>query len=266
MLQRRVNPQFLVDPHPDAQPTSAAERTNDHLRILFIGNSLTFAHGGQALILQRLVESARRTDPSIKPIIAEHLTLPGKSLEQLWQWGEPQRRIGEGNWDFVILQDYSRQPLDKRKTMDEYLARFAAGVKLAHAQPVLFETWSNAARPQDQAAISAAYHQNALLLNALLLPAGEAWSLAMRQQPGLRLHDWDDRHANPAGAYLTACLFFTLLYHRSPQGLTANVADQGVTYIDLPNDQAVFLQSQAAGAILENANMQMTDENTHGQQ
>ena len=248
-LHPAVGARYLFDPHPDVHTTSPVERTADHLRVLYIGNSLTFAHGGQAYILEKLVQSARLRDPSLKPIFAEHVIKPGASLEDLWRTGKPQQRIAEGNWDYIVIQDYSKQPMAAPAKMAEFVGRFAAAVKAVGAKCVLYETWAVASRPQDQSIITQAYQQGGMANRVIVLPVGRTWWDVMQQHTELQLHDADGRHPTPAGSYLTACMFYSLLYGQSPEGLTANIADQGVVYIDLSASLANLLQSAAFHAV-----------------
>ena len=58
----------------------------------------------------------------------------------------------------------------------------------------------------------------------------------------LKVHHIDDRHANPSGAYLTACVFYTVLFKASPEGLPAKLQIEGEIRLDLAKDRAGFLQ------------------------
>jgi hypothetical protein len=72
-----------------AQPTS--------LRLLFIGNSLTYLNDVPALVAA-LGRANRR------PLVCEQVTAPDLSLEDHWRQGEAGRRITRGGWDVVVLQ------------------------------------------------------------------------------------------------------------------------------------------------------------------
>jgi hypothetical protein len=59
-------------------------------------------------------------------------------------------------------------------------------------------------------------------------PVGVAWRNAVQRQPGIALWETDGSHPSRAGSYLAACVFFQMLYERSPVGnsFTAGL-DQG---------------------------------------
>ena len=71
---------------------------------------------------------------------------------------------------------------------------------------------------------------------------GLAWEKAQALDGELNLHHIDDRHANPSGAYLTACVFYTVFFNASPEGLPAKLQIEGKIRLDLAKDRAGFLQ------------------------
>jgi len=67
-------------------------------RILFIGNSLTYTNELPVLV-QQLFVSLKQPKPFV-----EGYTEPGASLGDHWQLPRTGKRIVEGKWDFLILQ------------------------------------------------------------------------------------------------------------------------------------------------------------------
>jgi hypothetical protein len=59
-------------------------------------------------------------------------------------------------------------------------------------------------------------------LGAAISPAGLAWSRVRTERPDIGLYILDDgfgdRHPNSAGSYLTACVFYSTIFGRSPEG------------------------------------------------
>jgi hypothetical protein len=82
-------------------------------------------------------------------------------------------------------------------------------------------------------------------LHADLAPVGLAWEKALERDPSIDLHHLDERHANPVGAYLTACVFYAVLFNASPEGLPARIQIKGKIRLDLDKDRAQFLQKLA---------------------
>jgi hypothetical protein len=93
--------------------------------------------------------------------------------------------------------------------------------------------------------LTEAYRRVAHELDAILAPVGIAWENAKNLNPGLVLHHKDGRHANPIGAYLTACVFYSTLTGTSPGGLPESFFIEGKSRPDQGQDQALLLQKVA---------------------
>lgn len=224
--------------------TTAAMRSTGHLRVLFLGNSLTEYNGGLALILQQLVKS---TAKSPMPIFDE-VTKFGATWAQLWDVTQGPAMIRQGHWDFVVLQDYSTAPFVYRAEMDIYGRRFSQEIKTIGARPVFFMTWPHDDQLALQQQIAGAYIGVALANQGLVAPVGYAWQKVLKENPQIVLYDPRDhpkKHPTPAGSYLTACVFYSMFFHQSPHGLTGRIVDGTTVYVDLPPAVALYLQDSA---------------------
>lgn len=220
--------------------TTPEQRTPDRLRVLFIGNSFTGYNGGQALILQQLAASAGRN-----PVI-DQLAIYGATWKLLWDSSKARSVIRQGNWDYVILQDHSQSALGWPVAMKNYGRLFSDAIDKAGGKPVFFMTWAKRDARFDQRVIARVYTDLAVEDAGLLAPVGIAWQNAMQARPKLSLYNfWDKKHPNPAGSYLTACVFYSLLFHDSPHGLISRIGEGHRTYIDLGKSDAEFLQDIA---------------------
>jgi hypothetical protein len=111
-------------------------------------------------------------------------------------------------------------------------------------------TWANKSRSRTQRIIADVYGQITTELGAVLAPVGLAWEKAQTLDVELNLHHIDDRHANPSGAYLTACVFYAVFSNASPEGLPATLQIEGKMRLDLAKDRAGFLQKIAYETVL----------------
>ena len=68
-----------------------------------------------------------------------------------------------------------------------------------------------------------AYFAIARELGATVAPVGIAWQNAFKENPKLVLHDPDQSHPNAAGSYLAACVFYAILYDKTPVGLSGRI-------------------------------------------
>jgi hypothetical protein len=196
------------------------------LRVLFIGNSYTFVNDLPAQVA-RLANSAATVEALQPGLVAEG----GASLKRHWETGKALEAIKAVHWDYVVLQEQSTlapaqsingvPQIGDPATFYEYARRFDAEIKKAGARTVFFLTWAPRNAPQNQAPLTKAYTQIAGELGALLAPVGIAWQNALQQDSSLVLHQDDLSHPNSAGSYLAACVFYSLFYSRSPEGLPA---------------------------------------------
>jgi hypothetical protein len=97
-------------------------------------------------------------------------------------------------------------------------------------------------RPETQALLADAYANVARELDAILAPVGLAWQRVQRLIPGLDLYHPDGRHANPIGSYLTACVFYAVVFNASPQGLPGDILVEDKVRLDLDKGTARCLQ------------------------
>jgi hypothetical protein len=210
------------------------------MKALFIGNSHVYMHF-MPLMLEELVKAA---DLGVN-LVADQCTGEGVSLEWHWKNQGTRDMLVSGNWDFVVLQDRVGGPLEERKSFETH-ARLLNQEIIAHgAQTVFYMTWALKSEPETQADLAQAYGHAAAELGAKLAPAGLAWESAHRSDLELDLFLPDGRHANPIGAYLTACVFYSVLFGSSPEGLPGRLFIKGKDRVSLDKDKARFLQKLA---------------------
>jgi len=209
-------------------------------QILFIGNSHTYLH-----YMPRMLEQLAEAAGNQKKLRTDQITGRGASLKWHWNQRATHDMITAEQWDHVILQERSGGPLEDPGAMQKYARLFDAKIKKQGARTILYMTWANRRRPESQKIIRHAYAQAARETGALLAPVGIAWENALKANPGLRLHHEDNRHASPAGAYLTACMFFTVICKADPAGLPGTLYLNDRCLVDLGKDEAGFLQKIA---------------------
>jgi Domain of unknown function (DUF4886) len=194
------------------------------VRVLFVGNSLTFKND--------LPELVHRLGGARTPIFAGSFTAPGW---QLWQFAGDrglERLLHDVHWDVVVLQEQSQIPSfpadDRAREFTPYVERLAVEARRSGAQPLLFVTWAH--RTGDRRNVSGdtyaamqqrvadGYREAARAASAAEAPVGVAWAEALTRRPRLELWARDGTHPSRAGSYLAACVFYALLTRRSPVG------------------------------------------------
>ena len=184
--------------------------TSKHdLRVLFIGNSLTYWNE-MPWMFERFAESlgARpRTRFSGRS---------GFSLRQHWQEGRAQKAIAsEGPWDYVVLQPQSTEMMRTPAETAKYAQMFNEVIRKSGAKTVLFMTWAPRGAQFTQKDLTPRYLELARKLRARVAPIGIAW--ADLQRAGLEMEE-GGAHPNLEGSYLSVAVFYATLYGKNPAG------------------------------------------------
>ena len=164
-------------------------------------------------------------------------------------------KIKSSKWNFVVLQEQSQVPANEqaRATQMYPAARTLVGkIKETGAVPIFFVTWAHRAGwPENglptyesmQLQIDGGYMEIGQELKAQIAPVGFAWYKLRKQNPQLDLWQADGSHPKEEGTYLAACVFYAVIFHKSPQGLTYPS--------NLSRENAGVLQKIAADTVLK---------------
>jgi len=229
------------------RPCSVASGSDpDVLKVLFIGNSITYYHDLPAMFaaLSRAANHGR--EPRVMQVVGG-----GLSLEDHWRNGYACRAIREfGPWDYVVLQEQSDRAYHQWEQMFKYARYFDAEIRKAGAKTVLFVRPAGQDEPEAQALLDEGCNRLANKLGAIVAPCGTVWDAVRKQYPDLILHDPDRGHPGPNGAYLSACTFYAVLYGKSPEGLPCQISRRSLlgkkdVWVDLPSNLAERLQRTA---------------------
>lgn len=223
---------LLDDPPPRGQP----------YRILFIGNSHT-DYGdvpGAVAEMSRLAGKAE--------IKVQQVNVYGESLEGHWNTGAAPAVIEQSaeEWfDFVVLQERSAHPKDFPESYLDYTSRFGLLAKENNAIPLLYVLWAREngytnAEFLSQAALTALEAIQKGEGTGELAAVGEAWKAVRDQDPAKPLYLPDGNHSSNTGAYLTACVFYSVIHRESPEGLPGTITTPKASLSVSPEDAALF--------------------------
>ena len=194
------------------------------LRILFIGNSLTYANDLPALVCG-LARSAGRQ------AVCESVAKPDYSLEDHWNERDARAAIARG-WDVVVLQQGPSALPESRRLLIAYAKRFAAEIRKAGARPALYMVWPSQARRGDFPGVSQSYAAAAKEVDGLLLPVGDAWRAAWLADATLPLYASDGLHPSASGTYLAALVIYAQLFGApAPSVPVPSAAQAGATVL-----------------------------------
>jgi len=185
------------------------------VKVLFIGNSLTYYND-----LAGLVQAFAAHEEH--PLYIDAVTFPLASLDWHWNHTKARQKIAEGDWNYVILQQFSTAPADHPKETVEQYERFAPEVARVGAKPIIFQNWTHEGREADYDRMLKTYREVQGAIGGTIAPIGEAWRMCRREHPEIEMFE-DDRHPTVAGTYLTACVLYRVLYGKPATGLPVEI-------------------------------------------
>ncbi len=173
----------------------------DGVRVLFIGNSLTYTND-----LPSMVAELGRVNGVA--IVTTSVALGGTALVDHLTMGPAVGEIARGGWNAVVMQQGPTPAGICRDTLVLATRAFATRIRAVGATPATLMSWPASTRRADfpevyQSALSAS-----TAVQGLFLPAGQAWLNAWRDAPQLALYGPDGFHPGPLGTYLAALVVF----------------------------------------------------------
>lgn len=219
------------------------------LRILFIGNSLTYVNDLPGALAAIAGADGRALAVSTRAVggwtLAMHDADPDTNA-----------MIRKGGWFAVVLQEQSIASVDNFRGFHDAAVSLGAKVKAAGARTLLYQNWPLKGHPERTGEYRDAFESVARELGARRVPAGDAWNLVLQDSPGrwAGLYD-DDRHPTVQGTYLTACVFYGVLFQASPthQDPVFGLGPEDSAYLQAKAWQAVQDLSPTAQTALPDA-------------
>jgi hypothetical protein len=212
---------------------------NQRCKVLFIGNSHTY-YNDMVYMLKYFSEKGN-TGHNIEPVIIVH---PGRSLEIHKTEPEIRFNILYGDFDYIVMQQ-TAHPFPGKEVLIRDALQINEYIKRTKAVPVSYMTWAEKDKPENQGPMSDAYMALTKEMNGILCPVGLAWQNVRSADQGIDLFDQDGEHANPAGSYLTACVFYGTLLKSSPIGLSNTVMYGNEIICHIRKDISLLLQQIA---------------------
>lgn len=138
------------------------------IRILFIGNSLTYTNNLPELV-------TKIGDTKTVKIETTMLALPNYALEDHWNDGKLQKMISTGGYDFVVVQQGPSSQQEGRAMLLEYGQRIRELCKAHDAKLAFFMVWPALANYPTFEGVIRNYTEAATKTGALLCPVGKVW-------------------------------------------------------------------------------------------
>ncbi|MES2123542.1 MAG: hypothetical protein V4503_02520 [Gemmatimonadota bacterium] len=176
------------------------------VKLLFLGNSLTYTWDVPALVAQ-MADAAGRHDLTVKSV-----TYDSYALEDHWSYGIGRGELESGNYDFVILQQGPSTLASSGVQLTQWARTWSDDARAHGTRPGLYVVWPPSGGDLD--AGIANYEAAARAANAALYPAGEAWREAWKLDPTMPLYGPDQFHPGQHGAWLAALVIVSVVLDR----------------------------------------------------
>lgn len=210
--------------------------------VLFIGNSYTSVNNLPQII-------ADVTNSAGDVLSFDSSTLGGYSLLQHSMDNVTLSKISAGNWDYVILQGQSQEPILHENDFYEGAENLRDMIKLYNpcGVPQFYITWGRKNGDQLNCAnipimctyegmddlLKLTYLSVADYLRAEVSPVSVVWRYLRQNFPSLELYQADESHPSQLGSYAAACCFYTTIFKKDPNLITYN-------YTLNPSDAAII--------------------------
>lgn len=200
-----------------------------HLRVLFVGNSLTATNDLPATVAA-IARGVGHTTIEVQTVAPG-----GYALEDHWANGAALAALRSERFDVVVLQQGPSSLPESRVNLIEWTKRWADEARAHGTRPAVLTVWPERERSYVFTDVVRNYRDAARAAKALLLPAGQAWRNAFRRRPAIRLYGPDAFHPSPLGSYLAALVAYTALTGELPRTLppAAGVKPTGGTAVVL---------------------------------
>ncbi len=216
-----------------------ADAADEELRVLFIGNSLSYTHDVPSLVAA-LAESVGLSLSAFACVC-----FPNYSLEEHWSDTRTRTALENNAWDVVIMQQGPSSLPESQEHLRTWATRFAEEIRSHDAEPAFYMVWPSIPRRAFFDDVIHSYDQAASTTGSLLFPVGEVWKQVDASTSDFSLYGPDGFHPSQEGAYTAAVVIYSALFDRSPVGLPARLTRPDGTTFDISPAHARTIQEVA---------------------
>jgi protocatechuate 3,4-dioxygenase beta subunit len=224
----------------------------DAVRVLFLGNSLTAGNDLPAMV-QAMARAGGVT------LVYESRTPGGASLEDHWQDGKALGVLAGSHWDYLVLQQGPSSRPESQAHLRRWAVRWADEARKQGTTPALYMVWPFQGQANGFTLVSGSYRRAAHTSRSRLLAAGDAWEMALRDQPAVSLFQKDKLHPTRAGTYLAALVITQGLTAVRPSNVPSKLMLADGQILQIPEEQAKVLRRSAENAAEKSGPARFTD-------
>ncbi|MFH1825299.1 MAG: DUF4886 domain-containing protein [Candidatus Firestonebacteria bacterium] len=214
----------------------AETKSNKSLKILFIGNSLTFHHNIPDLVGQIAYYKFKKAQ------IDEYV--PGNTnFRAHFESKECLDIIKNNKYDVVVLQSASFEPISGPEGLKKYGIKLQEKIKKSGARTVFFMTWEYHGmadwikETKDAELIKLAEKEIPTMYSKVrdvyidltketgseIAPVGMAWNMIMKSMPDLMLYESDNSHPSEKGSFLSAIVLYSVIFEEEPKNIPSSL-------------------------------------------
>ena len=211
------------------------------LKILFIGNSMTFFWA-----IPESLEAMLETGTDNLRIEPHRSLYGGKWLEYHYNKTDAIDMIKNGGFDFVVLQEGSGHPLKDHDLFVEYVVKFDKVIRESGAGTLLYPSPIHRKNTDaERREVMQKFVELSNKIEAPIIPVCETVRLCYAERPDTTWHNADAVHMGMFGGYAVACTFYAALAEGAPFPPPAILVQQ----VEINPDIAVFIQEKARQAV-----------------
>lgn len=166
---------------------------NPELKILFVGNSLTYTND-----LPELVENT--AEKKGMHLYTEMIALPNYALIDHWKDGKVQKLISSNNFDLVIIQQGPSSQKFGKDILIEYGEKFNELCKKNDSQLAYFMVWPSLTYYHTFEDVIENHKEAAKINNVILFPVGEVWKKHFDATANFDYYSADGFHPSEKGS------------------------------------------------------------------
>lgn len=189
------------------------------MKVLFIGNSHTYFNDMPHLF-STMCESGAGTAADVTMLAYSGRTLAWHEKEYF----SVRFNLLYGNYDYCVIQQ-AAHPFPAEAETIPYATQMIDLCRSVGTTPVLFMTWAEKRKPENQQRMIDTYTKLAAETGALLAPIGCIWQEVRVRYPEIELYYADEAHASVYGDYLIAATFFAVIAGGDVLQLDASALD-----------------------------------------
>lgn len=173
--------------------------------ILFIGNSLTYSND-----LPGMVETIAKVYD--KQISTECICLPNYGLEDHWNDGLIQKKIGNEKFDYVLFQQGPSSQAYGRSSLFDFGGKISSLAKENDTKPGYFMVWPSVQYYHTFEGVIKNHKDAAEANESIVVPVGELWSQFRKAPFKTDLYSADQFHPSSTGSFLAALTIVATLF------------------------------------------------------